>query len=60
MEVSGTAKTIEASLKLEETKRRKREGLAILATTLMVLVFGFFGVQLPDTSLETCVSNNLR
>jgi hypothetical protein len=30
MERSGTAESIEVSLKLEEAKRRKREGLVIL------------------------------
>src|SRR6266446_3472942 len=59
MELSGTAKTIEVSLKLEEAKRRKREGLVILATTLMVLAFAFFEVQLPDTSPEYSLSNNI-
>src|SRR5437660_10660826 len=59
MEVSGTAKTIEVSLKLEEAKRRKREGLVILATTLMVLAFAFFEVQSPDTSPEYSLSNNI-
>src|SRR6266436_1718652 len=59
MEVSGTAKSIEASFKLEEAKRRKREGLVILATTLMVLAFAFFEVQLPETSPEYSLSNNI-
>ena len=59
MEVSGTAKSIEASFKLEEAKRRKREGLVILATTLMVLAFAFFEVRLPETSPEYSLSNNI-
>ena len=59
MEVSGTAKTIELGFKLEEAKRRKREGLVILVTTLMVLAFAFFEVQLPDTSPEYSLSNNI-
>jgi two-component system, NtrC family, nitrogen regulation sensor histidine kinase NtrY len=59
MEVSGTAKSIELSFKLEEAKRRKREGLVILATTLMVLAFAFFEVQSPDTAPEYSLSNNI-
>ena len=46
MENSGTAESIEASLKLEEAKRRKREGFVILATTLMVLALAFFEMGL--------------
>ena len=59
METSSTANSMEVSLKLEETKRRKREGLVILATTLMVLAFAFFEVQLPDTSSEHSLGNNI-
>src|SRR5262249_14163560 len=59
MESSGTAESIEVSLKLEETKRRKREGLVILATTLMVLAFAFFEVQLPETAPEYSLGNNI-
>src|SRR6476660_746716 len=59
MESSGTAESIEVSLKLEEAKRRKREGLVILATTLMVLAFAFFEVQLPETAPEYSLGNNI-
>jgi len=59
MESSDTAESIEASLKLEEAKRRKREGLVILATTLMVLAFAFFEVQLPETAPEYSLGNNI-
>ena len=59
MESSGTAESIEVSLKLEEAKRRKREGLVILVTTLMVLAFAFFEVQLPETAPEYSLGNNL-
>ncbi|HKX50656.1 MAG TPA: PAS domain S-box protein, partial [Candidatus Binatia bacterium] len=44
---------------LDETKRRKREGLAILITSLVVLAFAFFEVQLPDVSSEYSLSNNI-
>ena len=59
MELATTAKSIEESLKLEEAKRRKREALVILITTLMVIVFAFFEVQLPDVSLEYSLSGNI-
>src|SRR6266550_1475807 len=59
MESSGTAESIEVSLKLEEVKRRKREGLVILVTTLMVLAFAFFEVQLPEAAPEYSLGNNI-
>src|SRR5947207_47840 len=59
MELVTTAKSIEESLKLEEAKRRKREALVILVTTLMVIVFAFFEVQLPDVSPEYSLSGNI-
>ena len=59
MELATTAKSIEESLKLEEAKRRKREALVILVTTLMVIVFAFFEVQLPDVSPEYSLSGNI-
>ena len=59
MESSGATNSIELSFKLEEAKRRKREGLVILATTLMVLAFAFFEVQLPETAPEYSLGNNI-
>ncbi len=59
MQTQDTAKSIEESLKLEEAKRRKREGVVILVTTLMVLAFAFFEVQLPDVSPEYSLGNNI-
>ncbi len=47
------------TLNLDETKRRKREGLAILITSLVVVAFAFFEVQLPDVSSEYSLSNNI-
>jgi two-component system, NtrC family, nitrogen regulation sensor histidine kinase NtrY len=47
------------TLKLDETKRRKREGLAILITSLVVVAFAFFELQLPDLSSEYSLSNNI-
>ncbi|HEX6438584.1 MAG TPA: ATP-binding protein [Candidatus Binatia bacterium] len=45
--------------RIDEAKRRKREGLAILITSLVVLAFAFFEVQLPDVSSEYSLSNNI-
>jgi two-component system, NtrC family, nitrogen regulation sensor histidine kinase NtrY len=59
MEIAATAKSIEANLKLEEAKRRKREGLVILVTTLMVLAFAFFEMQLPEAPPEYALGNNI-
>jgi len=53
------AKSLEESLRLEETKRRKREGVVILVATLMVLAFAFFEVQAPDVSPEHSLSGNI-
>jgi two-component system, NtrC family, nitrogen regulation sensor histidine kinase NtrY len=43
----------------DETKRRKREGVAILITSLVVVAFAFFEVQLPDVSSDYSLSNNI-
>jgi two-component system nitrogen regulation sensor histidine kinase NtrY len=59
MEIAGTAKSIETNLKLEEIKRRKREGLVILVTTLMVLAFAVFEMQLPEAPPEYALGNNI-
>ncbi|HZD39120.1 MAG TPA: hypothetical protein VE131_00265, partial [Terriglobales bacterium] len=59
METWDTAKSIRDSLKFEEAKRRKREGVVILVTTLMVLAFAYFEVQLPDVSPEYSLGNNI-
>ena len=50
---------LENSLRREEAKRRKREGLVILVTTLMVVVFAFFEVQLPEVSTDYSLTNNI-
>jgi two-component system nitrogen regulation sensor histidine kinase NtrY len=59
MEAVYPVKRIEESLKLEEAKRRKREGWVILATALMVLVFAYFEVNLPDASTENPLGGNI-
>jgi two-component system nitrogen regulation sensor histidine kinase NtrY len=59
MDTANTAKLLEESLKVEETKRRKREGIVILVTALMVLALIFFEVQLPDVSPEYALGSNI-
>jgi len=59
METAAPALSIEESLRREEAKRRKREGVVILVTTLMVLAFAYFEVQLPDVSSEYSLGNNI-
>jgi two-component system nitrogen regulation sensor histidine kinase NtrY len=53
------ARELEESLRLEEAKRRKREGLVILVTTLMVVIFAYFEVQLPEVTTEYSLTNNI-
>ena len=52
-------KYVEQSLKLEENKRRKREGIVILVTALMVAALIFFEVQLPDVTPEYSLGSNI-
>ncbi len=54
-----THSELEDSLRREEAKRRKREGLVILVTILMVTLFAFFEVHLPEVSTEYSLSNNI-
>ncbi len=59
MDPLDTSREIEESLRLEEAKRRKREGLVILVATLMVLLFAFFEVLLPEVPSEYSPTNNI-
>ncbi|MDZ4343366.1 MAG: ATP-binding protein [Candidatus Binatia bacterium] len=59
MEAVSTARSHEEALRLEETKRRKREGVVILVATLMVLAFAYFEVQAPEVSPEYALSGNI-
>ncbi len=54
-----SANQIQDNLKLEDAKRRKREGWVILVTALMVLVFAYFEVNLPDASTENSLGGNI-
>ncbi len=59
MEAANPAKFVEESLKVEEAKRRRREGIVILITALMVAALIFFEVQLPDVSPEYSLGSNI-
>jgi len=59
MQAVNTAKSLEEALRLEESKRRKREGVVIFVATLMVLAFAYFEVQAPDVSPEHSLSSNI-
>lgn len=59
MVYSDTNDALEESLKREEAKRRKREGLVILITILMVLLFAFFEVQAPEVLTDYSLTNNI-
>ena len=60
MEVANPASYVEQSLKIEENKRRKREGIVILVTALMVAALIFFEVQLPDVAPEYSLGSNIK
>jgi two-component system nitrogen regulation sensor histidine kinase NtrY len=59
MEVARSSDSFEESRKREEAKRRKREGIVILVTGLMVAALIFFEVQLPDASPEYSLGSNI-
>ncbi len=57
--MSMDTREIENGLRLEEAKRRKREGLVILVTFLMVVLFAIFEVQLPEFSPDNALASNI-
>src|SRR5919106_1644625 len=59
MDAANPAISVEETLKLEENKRRKREGIVILITGLMVAALIFFEVQLRDASAEYSMGSNI-
>src|SRR6266850_5638188 len=59
MEAANPTKFVEESLKVEEAKRRRREGIVILITALMVAALIFFEVQLPDVTPEYSLGSNI-
>jgi len=54
-----TPKELADRLRVEEVKRRKREGWVILVTTLAVVLFAFFEVDLPEGTTEYSLTNNI-
>src|SRR5574337_1850944 len=59
MSSNETVNLVEDNLRREEAKRRKREGIVILMTTLMVLLFAYFEFRLPEVSPEYSLSTNI-
>ena len=59
MEATSPAISRAETLKREETKRRKREGIVILITALMVAALVYLEVQLPDVSAESSIASNI-
>src|SRR5258707_7058637 len=59
MEAANPTKFVEESLKVEEAKRRRREGIVILITALMVAALIFLEVQLPDVTPEYSLGSNI-
>jgi two-component system nitrogen regulation sensor histidine kinase NtrY len=59
MESPSLTPSHEASIKAEEVKRRKREGIVIAVAALMVAALIFFEVQSPDISLENSLGSNI-
>ncbi len=59
MEAAHLAASVEQNLKIAENKRRKREGIVILITGLMVAALIFFEVQLPDVTPEYSLGSNV-
>ncbi len=59
MESLNPTHSLEDSIKAEEAKRRKREGIVIAVAALMVAALIFFEVQSPDISLENSLGSNI-
>jgi two-component system nitrogen regulation sensor histidine kinase NtrY len=59
MELQPLTPSQEESVKAEEVKRRKREGVVIAVAALMVAALIFFEVQSPDISLENSLGSNI-
>ena len=59
MEALNPTASLKDSVKAEEAKRRKREGIVIAVAALMVAALIFFEVQSPDISLENSLGSNI-
>ena len=54
-----TAGYMDETFKLEEAKRRRRELVVIAITGVMVGIFVFFEMQLPDVTAEYSIGSNI-
>ena len=59
MDAPPTRQSIEESLRIEDSKRRRRELWVIIVTVSMMLVFAFVEVQPPDISTENSLFSNI-
>ncbi|MBM4263677.1 MAG: HAMP domain-containing protein [Deltaproteobacteria bacterium] len=59
MNAPATSLPIEETLRLEDLKRRRREGIVIAVTVVMILVFAFIEVQPPDAATESSLLSNI-
>ena len=59
MDAPPTRQSIEESLRLEDSKRRRRELWVIIVTVSMMLIFAFVEVQPPDISTENSLFSNI-
>lgn len=59
MEAAQPTKFLAETLRIEENKRRRREGIVILITALMLAALIFLEVQLPDVAPEYSLGGNI-
>jgi two-component system nitrogen regulation sensor histidine kinase NtrY len=59
METANDAKSVEEIHHFEDLKRRKREGIVILVTAVMLAALIYFEVQLPEAAPEYSLGGNI-
>jgi two-component system nitrogen regulation sensor histidine kinase NtrY len=59
METANDAKSVEEIRHFEDLKRRKREGIVILVTAVMLAALIYFEVQLPEAAPEYSLGGNI-
>ena len=59
METVNDAKSVEEIRHFEDLKRRKREGIVILVTAVMLAALIYFEVQLPEAAPEYSLGGNI-
>lgn len=59
MNAPSTSLPIAETLRLEDLKRRRREGIVIAVTVVMILIFAFIEVQPPDAASESSMLSNI-